>query len=506
MRFPSVARGHRPKPLKPVVPPAREEWPERGGAAGDLRTGRRRTVPLALLMVVALVSTARAERPPLRAYTTADGLPHDSINRIVRDSKGFLWFCTADGLARFDGYRFRTYAQDHGLPHRNINDLLETRSGTYLVATSDGLSVFNPLGKPYRWDVRQSRLEQTSTEPPLFQTFVPSGPRRRSRTILALAEDAGGRIWAGTAAGLFQVERRGDDWSFRENRPRRLDPAGDRGAGAARGRVGRSARGIGHRVVPRLVERRRPPPPDRGGRIALPRSGRPALGRRCPPADGLRHGRRRAQGRACVFGARRPAAPRHTLLRAADRQRAALCRVRVRLCRARAGRHGIRAGNPDLRTREDQRARRGRGRRAVDWHRHQRRVEAGAERLHDVRRAGRPLAVRRDHVRSSGPRRRRVPGLASQQAVPPGRRPLRERAAVRPGDAELGLALSRPPVARWRVVDSRRRRPASGPARRPVRRFSRARRQPACTRWPTACSPTRCSCSSRIPAATSGSA
>ena len=37
----------------------------------------------------------RAEQLPVRIYATADGLPRDRI-----------WFCTNDGLSRFDGYEF----------------------------------------------------------------------------------------------------------------------------------------------------------------------------------------------------------------------------------------------------------------------------------------------------------------------------------------------------------------------------------------------------------------
>ena len=179
----------------------------------------KRSAPagLTLLLSLCLPSTSRAERPPLKAYTTADGLAHDSVNRIVRDSRGFLWFCTAEGLSRFDGYRFKNYTQDQGLPHRNINDLLETHDGVYLVATSAGLSVFNPHGRPYRWNVLESRLEQTSAEPPLFRTFLADAPsNRHTSTILSLAEDGQGRIWAGTGGGLYRVERSGGGWTLRK--------------------------------------------------------------------------------------------------------------------------------------------------------------------------------------------------------------------------------------------------------------------------------------------------
>jgi len=67
-----------------------------------------------------------AERLPLKTYTTADGLAHNVINKIVRDSRGFLWFCTVEGLSRFYGYTFTTYGVDAELPSPVINDLLGT--------------------------------------------------------------------------------------------------------------------------------------------------------------------------------------------------------------------------------------------------------------------------------------------------------------------------------------------------------------------------------------------
>ena len=67
-----------------------------------------------------------AERLPLKTYTTADGLAHNVINKIVRDSRSFLWFCTFEGLSRFDGYTFTTYGVDAELPSPVINDLLGT--------------------------------------------------------------------------------------------------------------------------------------------------------------------------------------------------------------------------------------------------------------------------------------------------------------------------------------------------------------------------------------------
>src|SRR6202171_1522727 len=99
----------------------------------------------ALLLSPAFV---QAERLPLKPYPVADGLPNNVINKIVRDSRGFLWFCTGEGLSRFDGYSFTNYGVSEGLPHPTVNDLLQTRSGDYWVATGGGLGRFNPKGVP----------------------------------------------------------------------------------------------------------------------------------------------------------------------------------------------------------------------------------------------------------------------------------------------------------------------------------------------------------------------
>ena len=98
--------------------------------------------------ILAASAIVRAERLPVKTYTTADGLVSNKISRITRDSRGYLWFCTEDGLSRFDGYGFTNYSTQQGLPTNWIDDFLETRGGIFLVATTAGLCVFDPKGVP----------------------------------------------------------------------------------------------------------------------------------------------------------------------------------------------------------------------------------------------------------------------------------------------------------------------------------------------------------------------
>ena len=55
---------------------------------------------------------------PVRFTTlgTRDGLSQSSVNCIFRDSDGFMWFGTQDGLNRYDGYSFTVYRHDPANP------------------------------------------------------------------------------------------------------------------------------------------------------------------------------------------------------------------------------------------------------------------------------------------------------------------------------------------------------------------------------------------------------
>ena len=51
-------------------------------------------------LMLTTASAVYAQQLPVRIYTTVDGLAHDHVRRIVLDSRGFLWFCTMQGLNR----------------------------------------------------------------------------------------------------------------------------------------------------------------------------------------------------------------------------------------------------------------------------------------------------------------------------------------------------------------------------------------------------------------------
>ena len=48
--------------------------------------------------------------------TIEDGLPQNTVFRVLQDSRGFLWVGTENGLCRYDGYSFKPYQYDPGDP------------------------------------------------------------------------------------------------------------------------------------------------------------------------------------------------------------------------------------------------------------------------------------------------------------------------------------------------------------------------------------------------------
>jgi signal transduction histidine kinase/streptogramin lyase len=159
----------------------------------------RTLVKLAVLVcfVAAAPIVGRAEQQSIRTYTTADGLASDTVYGVVADSRGFLWFSTADGLSRFDGYGMTTYTVRDGLPDRRISAVCETRDGSLWVGTAGGLCRF---------------AQRASTGGPVF-VLERLGDDPKTNEVDCLLETSDGVLWCGTEGGLYRLEAREGHWS-----------------------------------------------------------------------------------------------------------------------------------------------------------------------------------------------------------------------------------------------------------------------------------------------------
>ncbi len=195
---------------------------------------------LGFLLVMSV--TLRAERLPIRTYTTDDGLAHSRVIAIHQDRKGYLWFGTWEGLSRFDGYRFTTYStsgcfprsssprgsrfdgyrfttystQD-GLGHPIINAIVEDRQGRLWVGTNGG-GVARLVDDPRESSVPGSRSRATGASHQTADTHKGQRTRTRSKFISfpvgksldsnrvnAMLFDDDNILWVATDAELYRA-------------------------------------------------------------------------------------------------------------------------------------------------------------------------------------------------------------------------------------------------------------------------------------------------------------
>jgi signal transduction histidine kinase/ligand-binding sensor domain-containing protein len=119
------------------------------------------------------------------------GLSQSSVQCILQDDQGFLWFGTEDGLNRFDGINFTIYRhnpQNPGsLSANTISRLLQDREGFIWVGTIGG---------------GLNRLDRKTESFTHFRHDPQNASSLSANDIHAIFQDQEGRIWIGTPAGL----------------------------------------------------------------------------------------------------------------------------------------------------------------------------------------------------------------------------------------------------------------------------------------------------------------
>ena len=231
---PFLSRGHR-QPLDEATAlkraPARRPSLLRRGVAG-----------LAMLSALAVAPpcSGEAERLGFQHLTVEDGLSSTWVRVITKDSRGFLWLGTANGLNRYDGAEIVTYRHDPQDPGSlatsyitafledrrkrfwvglgeakggvalydrdrdrfehipidpratmssefEVNEIREDREGRLWIAATNGLHLLDPDRKTVRF----------LWKPPA------SAPRLYANSAWDVIEDPRGRIWVSTTAGLY---------------------------------------------------------------------------------------------------------------------------------------------------------------------------------------------------------------------------------------------------------------------------------------------------------------
>jgi ligand-binding sensor domain-containing protein len=88
----------------------------------------------------------------------SNGLSHNEVNCILKDSKGFMWFGTLSGLNRYDGYNFKVFKHS-GADTSSLNDdfivsINEGPGRKLWIETRDGFNIYDPATEKFSHDIR----------------------------------------------------------------------------------------------------------------------------------------------------------------------------------------------------------------------------------------------------------------------------------------------------------------------------------------------------------------
>jgi signal transduction histidine kinase/ligand-binding sensor domain-containing protein/DNA-binding response OmpR family regulator len=176
------------------------------------------------------------------AITAKEGLPSNTVNAVIKDKYGLMWFATSNGLSKFDGSNLTVYRHETGNPHtlptNEVLSLYEDRHGTLWVGTSSGGICFydrkadcfaayktknvlpdleNLSARSFYHDHQDKlwigtygnlliidlKTSQITARPVTQRT----GNEPGSFVILSILEDSRHRMWLGSNKGLYLYDR-----------------------------------------------------------------------------------------------------------------------------------------------------------------------------------------------------------------------------------------------------------------------------------------------------------
>lgn len=96
---------------------------------------------LVISFLLCLRATSQAQEYGFDVWTTANGLPQNTVTGVVQTPDGYLWLSTFDGLARFDGVRFTIFDKGNtkGIANNRFATIVADRDGAVYAVTEDNV-------------------------------------------------------------------------------------------------------------------------------------------------------------------------------------------------------------------------------------------------------------------------------------------------------------------------------------------------------------------------------
>ncbi len=191
------------------------------------------------LLLAFTVTFAQVPTVYIKTLNTQDGLLSNNIKKIFQDSKGFMWFASANVMNRYDGYHFKTFVVDTNF-HIEINALadINNKAGDLLIGTTAGLFRYDRIIQtiqPLKWWNQDTTLSRSDKR--IITVYADSAymywlgaknvliktdyrnktikkynikkilnfPSETNILVLSIEKDKKNNLWLGTDKGLYRL-------------------------------------------------------------------------------------------------------------------------------------------------------------------------------------------------------------------------------------------------------------------------------------------------------------
>ncbi len=164
---------------------------------------KNKTALLIIIAVVASFLQVQALSYKINYLTADNGLSQNMVDHIFRDSRGFMWISTWNGLDRYDGYEFVHFnSRNAGNPLRsdNVHCVEEDVNGDLWIATETGLDFL---------DYKTGKIIHAEQK---LGPKLPFG----TQSITFIQKDEQGDLWLGYDTGLARIHVVADGGAFAE--------------------------------------------------------------------------------------------------------------------------------------------------------------------------------------------------------------------------------------------------------------------------------------------------
>jgi len=156
---------------------------------------------LSLLTILFISTLYSQEIPKFYHISSKEGLSQSRVSRILKDSEGYMWFATQDGLNKYDGYTYTIYRNNKkdttSISSSIINEIYEDSERQLWIGTDKGLSLYN------RDNDNFINFYENSIDPDSLS----------KNSVTRLKDDKHGNLYIGSNFGLFVFNYRNNKFT-----------------------------------------------------------------------------------------------------------------------------------------------------------------------------------------------------------------------------------------------------------------------------------------------------